>query len=451
MSARHFAVFYRLMPPLYAAILCLPSSFTTMDALGDSDFEPRAVFPLISRDHFDAIQQRYFPDASTQEVAEEVHSTYLQRARELNTAIADELAPFDREIDDMWAEYYTLRRELAPGGIMSAEVRARLNEVRADIHNRINELHPARAAVVARSVREGLRLFDSFLADIEEQVLNGDAETRESIARFLRRSVMLPRRGPYLDFSAPVNIIQLYEAASAEGGEFHQLAAVAEFEDSVLAILLDYEIAQDRLIVARLHDLRRPHPGPGVSAVSEDQKRQDQWIRIHHVRAGAVDRIAAVAESYGGFDARRAWQERWWNALALRLIAGAELDDMFDRFLDSMGEDEPETSELLRMKHTDFVRRRHDARERAYAAGVDARRWHPYVVSGSHPKQRLYIRRLIELTRLQNEFIDTVAGVLPPQHRAEWQVLTASVSHPTQRVPENVLQSVGVATMESYQ
>lgn len=315
----------------------------------------------------------------------------------------DQIAPL--RIDPI--HYERLSKEI----VLSDAQRNRMDQLYAAYHTSLNQLHrevirqsgEALVEVMAHAETQGAFDIDTFgreqAANIlqkghrlirearsraDEQFMHFEQDLRSiltdeqqaswaGVRRAIRRDLLLGRRLPpsaRFDFFRHADLINLYQAASSEGGELAALKRLAAVSNDssrrhrhkvvrkILDLLHQYEMQLDELLErnrqARNEAIMRMElavmSGRTERVSVHHQRAVRTWRQIHHLTRDTAEAVGYAALPIVGEHARLQWMSRFWRAQCPDLLAPDSAEIMFRWALDLDGLDKAHHRRVERLR-----------------------------------------------------------------------------------------------------
>ena len=278
----------------------------------------------------------------------------------------------------------------------------------------------------SRSARLSREVFERFLEEVVAVLTEGKLERLAVAWRALRHDFyyQLPPRTAIHDFNDRVDLLLLYEAAAAIGGEFEPLHHDVETFGAVLtgieAALEDYEAALGPLLESHYNEqLVNPSIDDELVLSREaSERRAAAWGRRFDILRSGMERVGAAVESALPATAGQAWEARFWRALCPDLTEPWLPDDMvaWARALDAITQEQLVRIEIIAQQ---YLLRKQAMHRRAFEAGIRARRAHGTEWGGEH-LQIAYARSIVNLRRLVEQTIASLKSELSAEQRLSW-------------------------------
>lgn len=367
----------------------------------------RVLDLVVREDTFDLICDGLDLTEDQRAIARLLHADYLDRVRTLDAEarrINDE--GHDRISPVAMAFHRRLREYLAGGGSSDSEwveqqERKREEEIRAIR----DEMH----AEKVRVKRRGDEPIVGFIADLGDLLREDQRAALDNVDRLIRRVELLRPRGRpapgttvAYSFEARVDLTRVVEAAREGGGELERLPDPAMAQ--VTQVLAEWERYVDLILVDELRDSRRL-PLRSGDWIVEDGERQDylkEWYHWYAAVRPFAQRIEAIAAVEIGPDAAEAFDERSKRVVAPLLYDRRWFDVLMEDWLPTRDDLDAGTVEALERFYDEHVRRRRELRDRAFDAGLDARRLHGFL-RGDEPAHRRFAEAIRALRDLHEE------------------------------------------------
>jgi len=330
------------------------------------------------------------------------------------------------------------------------------------------ESHTRVVTLIKEAIRSSDRLYDTFFAEVEPVLTDEQVAQLEGVHRSIRYESYRRLRRSTDGFRVPMLTDVFSEALDHE---FAPLVDDAPPDDRALSYRRALEEMRraiesmkanvDAALQQRIESAREPldpdapiRMYPGTKEYEDlVRRRTDRFRDYDGPTHDAFMQIALTAETALDVPARRAWEQRYWDAALGRFMPELYFDGAVE-WLKQRDDATPGQLDVLERLHRDRGRAMHGSIGHLYETGRASMR-HSGSMRGNSRHHRQFLAARLRTMEINHEYLQKFAALLYPPQREQWDdglnklVLQTGWFHFYLRFDEDSLSDAGL--LERYE